>query len=63
MKIKTKGVILIVLGIAGAIFVSMFDIIAGKPKNIIGPRSIIAFLVCAFLITQGVISFLKKPRI
>jgi hypothetical protein len=62
MKIKTKGFILIVLGIAGAIFVSTFDIIAGKPKNMIGPKSIAALLFCALLIIKGAISFFKKPQ-
>jgi len=59
---KTKGPVLIVLGVAGAIFVSTFDIIAGKAENYIGPKSIIALIVCALLIVQGVISLLKKPK-
>ena len=62
MKIKTKGVILIIFGIAGAIFVSMFDIIAGKPENMIGPKSIIAIIICVLLIVQGIVSLLKKPK-
>jgi len=59
---KTKGPLLIVLGVVGAIFVSTFDIIAGKAENYIGPKSIIALIVCALLIVQGVISLLKKPK-
>lgn len=62
MKIKTKGIILVILGIAGVIFISTFDIIVGKPKNIIGPKSIAAFIICAFLIIQGLISSFKKPK-
>ena len=59
---KTKGLILIILGVVGAIFTSTFDIIAGKTKNYIGPKSIIAFIICGLLIIQGIISLLKKPK-
>lgn len=62
MKMKTKGVILVILGIAGVIFTSTFDIIAGKPKNMIGPKSIVGFIICAFLIIRGLISLFKKPK-
>ena len=60
---KTKGLVLIVLGAVGAIFVSTFDIIAGKAENYIGPKSIIALIICALLMIQGVISLLKKPKV
>ncbi|MCX5687141.1 MAG: hypothetical protein NTV71_00605 [Candidatus Omnitrophica bacterium] len=59
---KTKGLVFIILGVVGAIFISTFDIIVGKAKNYIGPKSIIALIICALLITQGVISLLKKPK-
>ena len=62
MKIKTKGFILVILGIMGVIFVSTFDIIVGKPRNMIGPKSIIGILTCGFLIIIGVISLFKKPK-
>jgi hypothetical protein len=62
MKIKMKGFMLAILGIAGAVFVSTFDIIAGKPKNMIGPKSIIALIICVFLIAQGVILLFKKSK-
>ncbi len=61
-KMKTKGLILIILGVVGAIFTSAFDIIMGKPKNYIGPKSIIALIVCGLLIIQGTIRLLKKPK-
>ncbi|MCX5692814.1 MAG: hypothetical protein NTX47_03915 [Candidatus Omnitrophica bacterium] len=60
---KTEGLIFIILGVVGAIFVSTYDIILGKAMNYIGPKSIIAFFVCALLIIRGAISFLKKPRV
>jgi drug/metabolite transporter (DMT)-like permease len=59
---KTKGIIFIMLGVAGVIFVSTFDIIVGKPRNMIGPKSIIGILACVFLIIIGVISLFKKPK-
>ncbi len=62
MSIKAKGAVLIALGILGAIFIAMFDTIAGKVRNYIGPKSIIALLICALLIIQGIISLLKKPK-
>jgi hypothetical protein len=62
MKIKTKGFILVIFGIMGVIFVSTFDIIVGKPRNMIGPKSIIGILMCVFLIIIGVISLFKKPK-
>jgi hypothetical protein len=55
MKVKTKGIALIVLGILGAIFVCTFDIIVGKPVNdISGPKSIFALIVCGILIIAGI---------
>ena len=60
---KTKGLILIIMGVLGAIFVSTFDIIMRKPRNYIGPKSIIALIICGLLIIQGIISLLKKPKV
>ncbi|MBU1911969.1 MAG: hypothetical protein KKB22_00340 [Candidatus Omnitrophica bacterium] len=62
MKVKTKGTVLIILGILGAIFIAMFDTIMGKARNYIGPKSIIALIICTLLIIQGIISLLKKPK-
>jgi len=59
---KTKSLVLIILGVIGIIFVSTFDIIAGKAENYIGPKSIIALIICVLLIIQGVISLLKKQK-
>ena len=62
MNIKTKSAILIAIGIGGAIFIAMFDTIMGKARNYIGYKSIIALIICALLIIQGIISLLKKPK-
>lgn len=60
---KTKGVILIVLGFLGGIFVCVFDIIVGKSVNdITGPKSISALIICAILITIGVFLLLKAAK-
>lgn len=59
---KTKGIILIVLGVLGGIFVSTFDIIMQKPVNdLTGPRSLIALVVCVFFIIIGIRFLLKRP--
>lgn len=59
---KIKGTILIILGILGAIFVSTFDILMGKPvNNISGPKSISALIFCGILIIIG-IRFLSKSK-
>jgi hypothetical protein len=60
---KAKGIILIALGILGAIFVCTFDIIVGKPVNDIGgPKSIAALIFCGILIILGIrFIFKKKP--
>lgn len=60
---KTKGVVLIVLGILGAIFVCTFDIIMKKPVNdISGPKSISALVFCALLAMTGVTLILKNVK-
>ncbi|MFC1658913.1 hypothetical protein ACFL1D_05980 [Candidatus Omnitrophota bacterium] len=60
MKLK-RGAVLILAGLAGCIFVSVFDILVGKPVNdITGPKSISALLVCGFLIILGIRLLLKK---
>ncbi|MBU4311696.1 MAG: hypothetical protein KJ706_03130 [Candidatus Omnitrophica bacterium] len=58
---KKKGTVLIVLGIAGIIFVLLFDIIVGKPNYYIGPKSIAAFIACMIFIITGTRSLRKKP--
>jgi hypothetical protein len=57
---KSKGIILIILGLLGAVFVCSFDILMGKPVNdISGPKSISALIFCGLLIIVG-INFLVK---
>ena len=57
---KSKGIILIIVGILGAVFVCSFDILMGKPVNdISGPKSISALIFCGLLIIVG-INFLVK---
>ena len=58
---KIKGVILIVLGILGAIFVCTYDILAGKAINdISGPKSIFGLISCGIIIVLGIITLKKK---
>lgn len=60
---KRKGIILIVLGILGAIFVCTFDLITGKPVNdITGPKSIFALIICGLFIITGIRFLLKGPK-
>lgn len=55
--------ILIVLGILGAIFVCTFDIIMGKPVNdITGPKSISALVLCGIFIATGFIFVAKSSK-
>ncbi len=64
MKVKTQGVIILLVGILGAVFVSIFDVLVGKPVNdITGPRSIIALIACVLLIIMGIRFLLKKPKL
>ena len=57
---KAKGIILILLGILGSIFICTFDIIAGKPVNdITGPKSTPGLIICGILIIIG-LRFLIK---
>lgn len=58
---KKKGTVLIVLGIAGIIFVLLFDIIVGKPGYYIGPKSITALIASVIFIITGIRSLRKKP--
>lgn len=58
---KIKGVILVVLGILGAIFVCTFDIIMRKPVNdISGPKSISALVFCGLLAMTGAVLISRK---
>ncbi len=60
---KTKGIILILLGVLVGIFVCTFDIIVGKAVNdITGPKSISALLISGLFIIVGVHFLLKKSR-
>lgn len=57
---KKKGVLLILVGIAGIIFVSTFDIIMGKPVNdVTGPKSIAGFIASIIFIISGIKILLK----
>ncbi len=60
---RRRGILLISIGILGAIFVSAFDLIVGKPINdITGPKSISAFIVCGLFIIKGFIDLKRTPR-
>ncbi|MBM3252912.1 MAG: hypothetical protein FJZ16_01505 [Candidatus Omnitrophica bacterium] len=57
---KIKGIILIVLGILGVIFVCTIDIIMGKPVNdISGPKSIAGLIVSGLFVIIGIFFILK----
>ncbi|MGD9014998.1 MAG: hypothetical protein PVI33_03120 [Candidatus Omnitrophota bacterium] len=61
---KTKGIILIMLGFLGSIFICIFDIIMGKPVNdITGPKSISALVLCGVLIIIGILLLFKKAKV
>ncbi|MCX5705496.1 MAG: hypothetical protein NTZ92_05530 [Candidatus Omnitrophica bacterium] len=58
---KAKAIVLLALGVLGAIFVCTFDILTGKPVNdISGPKSILALVFCVILVLLGVRLLLKK---
>ena len=59
---KLRGVMLILLGVAGGIFVYLFDIIAGKPENYIGPKSYFALGVCFVILIAGLRLLIKGFR-
>ena len=60
---KIKGVILIVLGILGAIFISIYDIITGKSVNdLSGPKSIFGLISCGIIVVLGIISLARKNK-
>lgn len=60
---KTKGMLLILLGVLGSIFVLTFDVIAGKPVNdITGPKSIFALLISGVSVIAGIRCLLKSPK-
>lgn len=60
---KTKAIALVILGIAGIIFVLLFDIIMGKPINdVSGPKSISALIVSGLLVALGFYFMFKCPN-
>ncbi|MFH1440923.1 MAG: hypothetical protein ABIH18_02615 [Candidatus Omnitrophota bacterium] len=60
---KAKGIILVLLGVLGVIFICIFDIITGKPVNdITGPKSIIALIICVIFIILGIGFALKGTQ-
>ena len=60
-KNRNYGFLLILMGIAGIVFICSFDILVGKPVNdISGPKSISVFILSAIFIIAGVVSILKK---
>ncbi len=60
---KAKGIILVLLGVLGVIFVCTFDIITGKPVNdITGPKSISVLIICGIFIILGIRFVLRSSR-
>lgn len=57
---KIKGVILIILGVLGTVFICTIDIIMGKPVNdISGPKSITGLIISGLFIIIGLALILK----
>lgn len=57
---KQKGIILVIVGILGALFVLSYDKLLGKPINdISGPKSIAALIISGIIILAG-FYFLKN---
>jgi len=60
---KRKAITLITLGIVGAIFVCMYDVILKKPVcDISGPKSISALVICGLFIIAGIRFLLKSLK-
>jgi len=58
---KIRGLLLLVVGVLGAMYVWTYDIAAGKPVNdITGPKSIAVLMVCAVIFILGICSLLGK---
>lgn len=58
-----KGMILITIGVLGAIFICMVDLILKKPVNdITGPKSISGLMFSVLLIIAGIRILMKKPK-
>ena len=57
---KTKGIVLMSIGIAGALLVSVYDLLMGRGRISYGPYSLIAWVICAVLIISGVMWTFKK---
>ncbi|MBM3249516.1 MAG: hypothetical protein FJZ09_01545 [Candidatus Omnitrophica bacterium] len=51
---KRKGLLLVILGVIGALYVYFFDLLMGKPMNdVTGPKSVVAFVICGILVLAG----------
>lgn len=60
---KVKGIILVVIGLIGIVFVCSFDKLAGKSVNdITGPRSISTLILCAGIIFFGIRLLLRSKK-
>jgi len=60
---KKKGLILIVLGIVGVIFICLIDVIMGKPVNdVTGPKSIIGLIISSIFIIRGIYILQKSSK-
>jgi len=60
---KSRGMILLVVGVLGAVLVCTYDMIAGKPVNdITGPKSISALIIFGIFIIVGVSSLVRRPK-
>lgn len=58
-KHKIKGILLVILGIAGIIFVYNFDVLAGR-TTLFGSKTILSFCFATVMIVNGIRIYLRK---
>lgn len=63
LGVRIQGIVLLLTGVFGAVFVGTYDIIMSKQVNdITGPKSITALIICSLFIVMGVRFILKEAK-
>ncbi|MBN3038524.1 MAG: hypothetical protein JW869_03805 [Candidatus Omnitrophica bacterium] len=63
LGVRLQGIVLLLTGVFGAVFVGTYDILMQKPVNdITGPKSITAIVICALFIVMGVKFILRESK-
>ena len=61
MRGRKNGIVLLIIGVIGIVFVCTFDIIMGKPVNdITGPKSITGLVISAIFIILGIKNLIRE---